>query len=178
MRNNCYLKDNYYEDKNNPSIKYSIDGLSWKQMYDIYDGNIEEVIDKLEIIRNPDNNYHFVWPRHKESINQKKYSIFNDRIDYTLFDIKCFFEGKNCRLSKSYTNPDTFFWLNYFKVRGKYNFNKLVEEMNLSMWCIKKNNNYEIIDLSDLNKVLNYNHRINKLDKKYIENVIQLVGKC
>ena len=36
-----------------------------------------------------------LWPKHKQSINQKRYACFRDRIDFTIFDIKQFYESSS-----------------------------------------------------------------------------------
>ena len=34
-----------------------------------------------------------LWPKHRQSINQRRYACFRDRIDFTIFDIKQFYES-------------------------------------------------------------------------------------
>lgn len=44
-------------------------------------------------------------------INMSRASVFGDKIDYTLFDLKRKFAGNICRLDEAYNLPKTNAWL-------------------------------------------------------------------
>ena len=78
---------------------------------------------------------------------------FKDRVDYTLFDIKKYYEANGNKseieklvLKRAYLAEDTKKWLNSFNG----GFNEFITKMNLSRWCLKdKNGNYEVLELSE-----------------------------
>ena len=69
--------------------------------------------------------------------------VFGDRIDHTLFDLKCLCEGyQDCRLKLAYSLPKTSNWLRYFG----YDFSKIVDWMKIDTILVKNN------EVSDLEK--------------------------
>ncbi len=134
--------------------------IGWKAIINIlYSKNkkiedIKEVETIYDTIRNPKNNGHLIWPKHTNSINQKRYSCFKDRVDYALYDIKKYYESngneEDYRLKISYQEPNTKEWL-----KDSFgNFKSFIEQMDLEDWCIGKKDengeviNYDVIDLS------------------------------
>lgn len=81
-------------------IKLSADAVyGWKQLYDLWNGDVNW-LDDYEKIRICTSAY-LVWPQHKiPTINTLRYSVFNDRVDYTLFDISKFLIVKKILLKK------------------------------------------------------------------------------
>ena len=54
----------------------------------------EDWIKAYELVRSKVS-LHFLWPRHKlPTINTLRYSMYRDRIDLTLFDLKKYFAGE------------------------------------------------------------------------------------
>ena len=58
----------------------------------------------------------FYFPSEVGGINTSRNSVYGDRIDYTLYDLKLALEGKSdeCRLNDAYKKPKTAKWLASF----------------------------------------------------------------
>lgn len=82
-----------------------------------------------------------IWPRHKQSINQRRYRLFRDRIDFTLFDIKQFYETGSCKLVKN-TNTRSFAFLNEFE-----NFPDFVNQMGYLRFVDTNVSDYRVKNL-------------------------------
>ncbi|UQS81810.1 hypothetical protein MOO45_06295 [Bombilactobacillus folatiphilus] len=83
-------------------------------------------------------NWHFVWPRHKNStINTLWYSKYKDRIDYFLFDLKCYFAGQKTPMESAYITGTTPIWLSQFP--------DFVNRMQLQFFV---NADYEVLDIA------------------------------
>lgn len=88
----------------------------------------------------------FFFPREKNGINMTRASVFGDRIDYTLFDIKKYFEAKTesereqCRLSFAYRLPKTQAWM-----QAVGSFENLVEWYGIK--GIFVNDSYEVFEI-------------------------------
>ena len=82
----------------------------------------------------------FFFPRERGGINTSRAGMFGDRIDHTLFDLKRYYEGKSCKLAKTYELPKTSEWL---KKIGS--FKKLVDYYKIK--GIFVNDKYEVYDL-------------------------------
>lgn len=131
-----FYKDPDVHDKklfiNNDSfnnIDVGLDGLcGWKILFDIHDGNVKWLED-YEAIRGSLLGY-LIWPnsmegRQHQTINQLRYNVFGDRIDYTLFDIDLFLKEEECRLAKAYVGHTKDF------LKGFGCIKNLAKEMNL-----------------------------------------------
>lgn len=114
------------------NIKVGLDGLcGWKILFDIYDGNIKWLED-YEAIRGSQLGY-LIWPnstegRKNQTINQLRYKVFGDRIDFTLFDIDLFLKEKECRLAEAYVGNTKDF------LKGFGCIENLTKEMNLEVF--------------------------------------------
>ena len=73
-----------------------------------HEGFNQKFIDAYTIYRK---NPIMFFPRERGGINTSRYSIFGDRIDHTLFDLKQYFENKESKLIKSFGLPKTKLWL-------------------------------------------------------------------
>lgn len=91
----------------------------------------------------------FFFPSEKNGINTSRASLFGDRIDHTLYDIKMYFEARNnekennCKLlttRKLEILPETKKWLDSFN-----SFNELVEWYGIK--GIFVNDDYDVYDL-------------------------------
>ncbi len=176
----------YMQNINSVKIKLSLDCvIGWKALFDLYnfsnDIKLEEFLKMYRIIRNPNNRGHLVWPAHRKSINTERFKQFSDRVDYTLFDIKNYynrdFDMKNLRLLDAYNNPSTCNWLNQFD-----NFEDFINKLKFEHWCIKKyNNKYEVLDLSKNCMEYITDYLVKKNDYKitlvYLENLIDVIQK-
>lgn len=91
----------------------------------------------------------FFFPSENGGINASRAQTgtFKDRIDYTLFDLKCYLNPKateedrrNCKLFNAYTRPKTKQWLESMKT-----FENIIDWYGVK--GIFTNNNYEIFDI-------------------------------
>lgn len=183
----------YFEDKNKKEkINLSLDCvMGWKAIIDVCVKNsipLEEFVKVYEIIRKYEYSGHLVWPIHNlPTINSERYQQFRDRVDYTLYDIKKFYdiptnlrkdiedEINKLKLRNVYLTP-SYTWLNTFE-----DFNDFIENMKLECWCKKINNNYEVKDLSTKEKKPISGNLENMLKKdlitiEYINNVIDIIS--
>lgn len=141
--------------------------IGWKKLFNIYGGNYQWIED-YKLIRSS-LNAHFLWPRNgNNTINTVRHRIFNDRIDFTLYEIKLFYENNfdsnNLKMKSAFDNIITKEWLKKFNT-----FKNLCDMMQLTIFV---DNNYDVIDLSDLNKTIqNYNSNIRLINKNYLENL-------
>lgn len=115
-----------------------------KQMYRLFAGNPEKWISAYEKIRG-NLHFHFLWPQHKApTINTLRYAVFLDRIDYTLFDLKNYFEGKTCLLQNAYQQENTKKWLSKFN-----DFKHFIDKMQLNAFV---DENYEVYNIETMNQ--------------------------
>ncbi len=137
--------DGYAIDENGLKVRNGVQCtvdaiISINRIYN-HEGFNQKFIDTFTISRK---NPIIFFPRERGGINTSRYSIFGDRIDHTLFDLKQYFEGKECKLMKSYELPNTKLWLNSFN-----NFKEMIIDMKI---CgIFTNENNDIFDLKKNN---------------------------
>ena len=132
-----YLDPDGYAIKLIGEISCSADGLlSIKRICRKY-GVSEKTIHEYEHYRRKPI---FFFPQEKNGINMTRASVFSDKIDHTLFDLKRRFDGKECRLSNAYNLPRTSKWM--LKVGP---FENLVEIYDIK--GIFVNDDYEVFDL-------------------------------
>ena len=89
-----------------------------------------------------------MWPKHKPpTINTYRYTKYLDRIDYLLFDLKCYFKGQenqenlNTPMKDAYESEETAIWLGQFNRDFKY----FIDKMKLQAFV---NDNYDVLDIS------------------------------
>jgi hypothetical protein len=71
-----------------------------------------------------------IWPRHVQSINQRRMSCYKDRLDYALWDIEKYWASIDSKLIRPNTNTEK--WIQ--KMKKKYNgaFTKFItDELDL-----------------------------------------------
>ncbi|WP_026393990.1 DUF6994 family protein [Acetobacterium malicum] len=115
-------------------FELGLDGLcGWKILFDIHKGE-KQWLEDYEKIRGSKLGY-LIWPnstdkRKHPTINQERYRVFGDRIDYTLYDIGLFLSKNEseCRLSNSYVGQTADF-LKEFK-----GIKEFAEEMKLEVF--------------------------------------------
>ncbi|MDD6489947.1 MAG: hypothetical protein PUG48_09065 [Clostridia bacterium] len=120
-------------------IECTADGLlSLTRMYNKFGVSLALVEEYRKYRKTPI--IHF--PRESGGINMSRSSVFGDRIDHTLYDLKRLCDGKNdCKLKSAYSLPKTSQWLQSFD----YDFSQIVEW--LGIYGIFVNENYEVFDL-------------------------------
>ncbi len=140
--------------------------IGWKQLFDLRKGDIQWLYDYEEIRSNL--LAHWLWPRcGNNTINTVRKRVFNDRADYTLFDIQQYYklypDMSSCRMIAAFVNPKTNHWLQQFD-----SFRSFIQKMSLQMFCT---DNFDVIDLSNTNEVLTeYKSRYN-VDLLYLHNL-------
>ena len=112
----------------------------------------------------------FFFPCENGGINTSRASVFGDRIDHTLFDLKMYYskERDNCRLINAYNRPKTNAWLQKMK-----SFENIVEwwgvigiftDNDYNVYDLECNNNQIITSLKETKEYQNqwsfeyYNH--------------------
>ena len=147
--------DGYAIDENGLKVRNGVQCtvdaiISINRIYN-HEGFNQKFIDTFTVSRK---NPIIFFPRERGGINTSRYSIFGDRIDHTMFDLKQYFEGKECKLMKSYELPKTKLWLNSFN-----NFKEMLIDMkidgiftneNNDIFDLEKNNGEVIISYCDL----------------------------
>jgi len=162
--------------------KCSIDALfGWKQLFEVYKGDIKEVIKIYKILRS-NKRGHLAFPKDSPSINQLRYRTLKDRIDYLLFDIKNFYksleengEDIELKLAKAYKQKDTCTWLKKFK-----NFEGFIKKMKLDYFVQKVDKEYYIIDLNYIYKnktILNKLPEERLVNQMYFQNIVEYLIK-
>ena len=101
----------------------------------------EDWIKAYELVRSKVS-LHFLWPRHKlPTINTLRYSMYRDRIDLTLFDLKKYFAGEKTLLSPAYEKETTSIWLSQFQ----HSFPAFVDRFQLNCFVDEE---YNILDIA------------------------------
>ncbi len=146
----------------------------WKALFDLHNGERDWINDYAEIRQSL--NAHLLWPRHgNNTINTVRYRVFKDRIDYTLYDIKRFYEdSEELRLQDAYNDDVTAMWLRKFET-----FENLVTKMHLGCFCTVDMEiiDLSVIDLSDgLKKITGYKDNCRTIDITYINNLKNVIA--
>lgn len=135
-------------------IECSADGLlSIKRIYRKYGLTDEAISEYARYRRIPI----FFFPKEKNGINMSRASVFGDRIDHTLYDIKKYYEAVNkgnvdeCKLKQAYKLPKTSVWLGEIG-----SFEELVKWYGIESIFVDEN--YEIYDIEkgDGSYITNY----------------------
>ncbi|MDO5713684.1 MAG: hypothetical protein Q4Q07_04560 [Tissierellia bacterium] len=112
------------------------------------------------------------FPKERGGINQSRYRVFGDRIDHTLFDLKRYFEKKDCKLRAAYTLPKTRKWLQSFD-----DFPALVKWLHIE--GIFVDDGYNVFDLShnDGTCIEDYSiHYARMWSSAYYEHVVERIA--
>lgn len=122
-------------------VECTVDGLlSVKRIYE-HEGFNENFIDTFTIYREVPIIF---FPKEQGGINQSRYSGFGDRIDHTLFDLKQYYEKKDCKLSSSYQLKKTQRWIRSFS-----SFSEMIKWMNVDGIFVDHNNNIFDLEKND-----------------------------
>ncbi|EHR83751.1 hypothetical protein NME78_02565 [Staphylococcus epidermidis] len=178
MQESQYIKESYYLSINHQ--KCSLDALiGWKPLFRFRNGD-KKWLDDLELIRG-NRMGHLAFPVQKNSLNQLRGILLKDRIDYTLFDIKLFYDNAaHLKLQKAYEQEPTRKWLKSFGT-----FNQFIERIQLNYFVYKDpiTFKYDVIDLSlpynnDKSHCLKEIPKKIKLEEAYITNILNYIKKC
>ncbi|HEY0222655.1 MAG TPA: hypothetical protein VGC17_07710 [Lactovum miscens] len=172
------------------TIQLGLDGLcGWKVLFDIYDGD-SKWLEDYKTIRGSKLGY-LLWPnstdgRKHPTINQLKYTVFGDRIDYTLYDINLFLDKKKrdeCRLSGAYQGETNTFFEKYESI------NDFIEDNN-KLLSVFLNEEKEVVNILTGNPIKSNEHKKfqfsirwgvknNKEEwKLYIKKIVELCEKA
>ncbi|MEE6727137.1 hypothetical protein PS420_04040 [Pediococcus acidilactici] len=134
-------KYNLLDSVGHQKIKLSADIIcGWKQLKKYLHPTFDEWIVDYASIRGT-LGLHFIWPQHKIStINTLRYTMYNDRLDYLLYDLKFYFSGVSTPMESAYLNNTTKVWLTKFN----NNFANFIEKMQLEPFV---NDNYDVLDI-------------------------------
>lgn len=133
-----YIDPDGYSVRVRNKVACTADGLiSINRMYKKYNATSELVKEYKEYRKTPI----LYFPSEYNGINTTRATVFGDRPDHTLYDLKMYFEGsKDCRLGSAYKLPLTAKWLGSFK-----DFSELTEWLGIKGIFTDENN--EVFDL-------------------------------
>lgn len=158
-------------------IVFKADGIcGWKRLFDVYDGkNNSSWVDKYEHVRGSKYGELF-WPGKigkggGQTINQQRYAHFKDRIDWTLFDIKLYIEGKDTIMS--YKNEYTKKYFEKFKSKSD-GFKNFIDSMELGVFV---NENYDVFDLSKDNESIITEESKCHWSDSYLDKLVEICKK-
>lgn len=150
MLNAIYIDPDSKGIREYAGIKCTADGLfSIRRIYRKYGIRIDAVQEYDQYRKVPI----FFFPTEKHGINQTRAWFLGDRIDYTLYDLKQYFEAKSeeekekCKLISAYRLPKTKAWLDAMK-----SFDRLIDWYGVKN--IFTNDKYEVYDMEQGNDVL------------------------
>ena len=176
MQESQYIKESYYLSINHQ--KCSLEALiGWKPLYQYRTGD-KKWLDDLELIRR-NRRGHLAFPVQKNSLNQLRGTLLKDRIDYTLFDIKLFYDNAaHLKLQKAYEQKSTRDWLLSFG-----SFNRFIDQMKLNYFVYSNSEDLSSYDVIDLSKPYrnSSDHCLEaipqkiKIEDNYITNIIDYV---
>ena len=157
------------------TIRLSSDGIcgiTYLRKYYEFKDNYIELAEAYKTIRSKI----ILWPKHRQSINQRRYACFRDRIDFTIYDISRFYaikdkENRESRLIRK--GSDSAMFMNQFRdfpsFVEEYEFDKsFVETKTGKVLNLSKDNgetisSYEEYEFSE------------KINKKYLNNLIEIL---
>lgn len=110
-----------------------------------------------------------LWPKHKQNVNQRRYSCFRDRIDFTIYDIQQFY--KNGSIESRLVNKDST-TAKYLRLIGS--FKKFIKEYELRNFVDKA---WNVINLSTGGTIEDYSdYKYSKeINSKYLANLTKLL---
>lgn len=150
---------------NNQEIKMSADSICGCKNLQILRTPWQEFLSNYAKIRSTVK-LHFLWPQHRlPTINTLRYAKYRDRIDYLLYDVKCYFEGNETPMLSAYQKDNTKIWLNKFAG----SFPDFVNEMRFEDFV---NKNYDVLDIEyGQRKIVTGD--LNELHKKSLDEDVQ-----
>ena len=124
---------------NEEQMRFSPDGICSIGYLKKYYKNQDLLSDAYNTIRNKI----IMWPKHRQSINQRRYACFRDRFDFTIFDIKQFYKKGESKLVLKDSQSAQF-------LKSLGGFKNFILEYQLEIFV--KNN--DIINLASLDGAL------------------------
>lgn len=168
-------KDHLIDDIEGRKIRLASDIICGrKQIVKFHENDYKKWREDFELVRS-NLNLHFLWPKHKApTINTYCYTKYLDRIDYLLFDLKCYFRGQEAPMIAAYQGEETEIWLRQFNRGFKY----FIDKMKLNAFV---NENYEVLGISKaqseiIQKIISRKEISDTLNL-YMENMLNLNRK-
>lgn len=124
---------------NEERMRFSPDGICSIGYLKKYYKNQDLLYDAYNTIRKKI----IMWPKHRQSINNRRYACFRDRFDFTIFDIKQFYEKGESKLVLKDSQSAQF-------LKSLGGFKNFILEYQLEIFV--KNN--DIINLASLDGAL------------------------
>lgn len=151
MLKSIYIDPDMYSEKEQNGVICTADGLiSLNRMYSKY-GITDDLLSEYQQCRKTPI-FHF--PSERNGINMLRATVFGDRIDHTLFDLKRYCENANdCKLKSAYELPKTKKWLDGFDK----DFPKIVKAFNIDGIFVDKDNSVFDLEKNDGTHIDNYN---------------------
>lgn len=150
MIKSFYIDPDFAAIKKAGDITCTADALiSLKRLY-AHEGVNDELVQGYERYRRTPI---FFFPKERNGINVTRATLFGDKIDFTLFDIKRYLgaktdqERQSCRLINAYKQPITKRWLNEMS-----NFETIVDWLGIR--GIFTNEKYEVYDIEKGNAAI------------------------
>ena len=115
-----------------------------------------------------------LWPRHTNSINIRRYRIFRDRIDFTLYDILNYYQKNESKLIDIDSVDSSFFDSFGKEADGFHNF---IEELGLGMFVDKKGKVVLNLGKEKMQLIESYEEYDNPVDNPfYLKNLYTVLG--
>ena len=115
------------------------------------------------------------FPKEYGGINTTRFSKLGDRIDYTIFDLKQYFEGNPCKLGSAYIRPKTQKWLESFNK----DFGELIRWFKVDGIFVDNNNCVYDLEKNDGSIITNHKETYEKKwSDNYYKNVKEKVIEC
>ena len=146
-------------------IRLAPDGICGLKYLEKYLDKEKDKADAYRLIRSKI----IMWPKHEQSINVRRYAFFRDRIDFTLFDIKQYYENKGSKLIKG--NTKTITYLNELKP-----FENFVEKYELMSFIYNDGNVKNLAKGGVIDGYGDYDFSADE-NKKYLNGLISILEK-
>lgn len=151
----------------NNEYRMSPDGICGiKFLTQFYEG--DKLVEAYSCIRNKI----VLWPKHRQNINQRRYAIFRDRIDFTIYDVKRYYEDK---LGESKLVVKDFLSAKFLDDIGS--FGDFISEYELSSFIDSKTLMVKnLVTGTAISNYEEYSFTTND-NKKYIQNLLDTLAK-
>ena len=147
-------------------IRLGPDGICGIKYIELFlDGTPEEIAEAYKLIRSK----LIMWPRHRQSINVRRYQCFRDRIDFTIFDIKQYYQNRESRLVKKDSGTVTY-------LDGLDSFESFLNEYDLQLFVDESGN---VKNLANGGIISNYDEYefSASVNKNYLLNLLVLLNE-
>lgn len=110
-----------------------------------------------------------MWPRHRQSINVRRYQCFRDRIDFTIFDIKQYYQNGESRLVKKDSGTVTY-------LDELDSFERFLNEYGLQLFVDESGNVKNLANGGIISNYDEYEFSVS-VNKNYLLNLLVLLNK-